>query len=415
MLRGEAEPRLGRPLALRRAPAKAAFGRPTAIAAVVAIALLVRVPFLSHETWDYTNYVSRWYDAIDRQPGFGWLSGTFSNYTPPYLYALWLATTVPLPKLLAVKLVSIVFDFLLAGAAALVVRGIRPGWLPAFAAFAGVLLAPSVVLNSSAWGQCDAVYTAFVVAAVALLVRGRPAWAMLAVGAALAIKLQAVFMLPVFAILTLRQPKLLPSWLLLPLPYALAILPPWLAGRSLPSLLGIYHDQADTYNALTLNAPSVYAFVDARQGWGPYGVLFALVAVGVVCLVVWRLPVRLTPAATLLLALVFNTLAPFLLPHMHERYFFAADVLAVAYAVTRPARWFVPVLVITASTLSYWPFLFSREVLPLEVLAGLMAAALLAMFYDLVQSTRDDRHSTICSRSSTADATAAVALPLDTV
>ena len=428
MLRGESRQRLAGPRTGWRSVASLAGSRQAAVAGVILLAVLVRLPFLPHESWDYTNYVARWYDAIQAHPGFGWLNGTFSNYTPPYLYVLWLATVIPLPAIVAVKLVSIAFDFLLAIAVALVVAEVRPGWKPRFAAFTAVLFAPSVVLNSAAWGQCDAIYAAFAVGAVWLLVRGRPGWAMLVEGVALAIKVQAVFILPLFAVYTLRHPKTLPAWLLVPLPYALAIVPPWLAGRSLSSLLGIYHDQADTYNQLTLNAPSVYAWVDARQAWGPYGVFLALAAVGLLSLVVWRSPLRLTQSGLLLLALAFSLISPFLLPHMHERYFFIADALSVAYAVSRPRRWFVPVLVISASTFSYWPFLYGRDLVPLALLAGLMAAAALVLLYDLAtQSIRDRRetqgeagdpyhsgvvpvtYSAMVSRSSTAEATAATA------
>jgi Gpi18-like mannosyltransferase len=76
---------------------------------------------------------------------------------------------------------------------------------------------------------------------------------------------------------------------------------------------------------------------------------------------------------------VFAIGVPFVLPGMHERYFYLADVLTVVLAFYRPRLWFVPLLVQTASLLSYLPFLFWQQphgpLVDLRVLATLMLAA----------------------------------------
>jgi Gpi18-like mannosyltransferase len=51
---------------------------------------------------------------------------------------------------------------------------------------------------------------------------------------------------------------------------------------------------------------------------------------------------------------------PFFLPRMHERYFYLADVISLLYAFYNPRRWYLPVLIILASTLSYMPYLSSQ-------------------------------------------------------
>jgi hypothetical protein len=53
---------------------------------------------------------------------------------------------------------------------------------------------------------------------------------------------------------------------------------------------------------------------------------------------------------------------------MHERYFYPADVLSIAFAFLYPEFFYVPLLVIGTSFLSYQQFLFERDLVPLPVL-----------------------------------------------
>jgi len=69
--------------------------------------------------------------------------------------------------------------------------------------------------------------------------------------------------------------------------------------------------------------------------------------------------VRLTTTRVVLLGATSATLVPFLLPSMHERYFYLAEVLTVIAAFYLPRRlWHVPVLVQVASFLAYLHVLF---------------------------------------------------------
>jgi hypothetical protein len=50
-------------------------------------------------------------------------------------------------------------------------------------------------------------------------------------------------------------------------------------------------------------------------------------------------------------------LVPFILPKMHDRYFFPADVLSFAVAVLNPELWFIPILYQLISGTAYTAFL----------------------------------------------------------
>ncbi len=94
----------------------------------------------------------------------------------------------------------------------------------------------------------------------------------------------------------------------------------------------------------------------------------------------------LSPQALVLVS-VFTLIAlPFFLPHMHEKYFYLADMVAITYAFIRPSKWYIPVLVISASTLSYMPFLsgaipeFGKFVTSVAFGAVLILIALASLF-----------------------------------
>ena len=60
-----------------------------------------------------------------------------------------------------------------------------------------MILLPTVVMNSSIWGQCDAIYVTFCVGSVYFLIKKRPWLAAAFFGVAFTFKLQAIFFLPV--------------------------------------------------------------------------------------------------------------------------------------------------------------------------------------------------------------------------
>jgi hypothetical protein len=98
-----------------------------------------------------------------------------------------------------------------------------------------------------------------------------------------------------------------------------------------------------------------------------------------------------SPERMILLALISVSLLPFLLPRMHERYFYAADIISTLYALYRPSRWYIPVIVVFASFISYFPFL--SQVAPftlfhgfdLRIPAVIMLIAFVLIFVDLMR------------------------------
>jgi len=94
----------------------------------------------------------------------------------------------------------------------------------------------------------------------------------------------------------------------------------------------------------------------------------------------------MTPPMLILLALTSVLVLPFLLPKMHERYFYPADVLSILFAFYYPGLFFIPLIVVSTSLLSYLPFLFNLEIIPFPILAIFMLVSILIVARRLFSS-----------------------------
>jgi Gpi18-like mannosyltransferase len=118
----------------------------------IILAILLRILLFDFETLDYQNFLSPWYDFIKENGGFPALGKDFSNYSPPYLYLLLLAVYLPLKKLYAIKLITVLFDIAAAVLVFLIVRRKYRSFVIPAAASLVFLFTPTVFINSSMWG-----------------------------------------------------------------------------------------------------------------------------------------------------------------------------------------------------------------------------------------------------------------------
>jgi Gpi18-like mannosyltransferase len=356
-------------------------------------AVYLRYVFREFESRDFTLHTSHWYAAV-RDQGLGATALGVSNYTPPYLYLLHIVSILfpNLAPVVAIKIPACVFDFLCAGLVAAIVRLRYPSSRMPMFAFLAVLLAPTVVANSAIWGQADSIYTSMLLLCAYCLMTGRPVAAILAFGLALSLKFQAMFLAPAIFALWLRRH--IPLWtpLLVPAVYTLLMLPAWLHGRPFSALMSVYAVQSQTYHRLTMNAPNLYSWIPDRF-YAPVliaGLLLMAALGGLFAWLVWRSRARLDEALTLRLCTLSLIMTPFFLPKMHERFFFPADVFAIAYGFFFPRQYYVPIAVGFTSLLAYNRFLLGLDFVPLRGLALVMLGALVAVAGATVRDLKAD-------------------------
>ena len=372
------------------------YARLIVVAVGIVLALALRVSLIDYRSSDFFGYTKDWYATL-KVEGFSAFSHGFSNYNLPYLYLLYIVIRLlpELPAPVAVKIPSLVADFICAWFTYRIVRIKYQGSVLPMLAGLVILFAPTVILNGAFWGQADAIYTAALLATLYFMIERRPALALAAFGVAFSFKAQAVFLAPVLVIMLLR--KGLP-WKYAPialLPPVLALLPAVLAGRPLLDLLLIYPSQADQYQLLSMHAPSLYAWLpdssNIYQYFYPAGlVLAAAIAIFFIAFV-QHSRAKLTPALLTELSLASVLFMPFFLPKMHERYFFPADVISIVFAAFYPEYYYVAIAMSGVSLLAYEPYLFGRELVPMAWLALILLAVLSIVMWRTVRDLFGDQ------------------------
>lgn len=355
---------------------------PTFIWLYVSIAgsLLLRASVLDFESGDYNSFLSKWYDYLvehGRWHGLGSREPA-ATYPPLYLYLISLSTLLPLPKLYAIKLISVLGDYVAALYVWRLAKRKSPAGWSAWLGVTAFLFLPTVVMNGALWGQCDVLYTTGFLASLYYLIERRPQAALVAFGFSSALKPQAIFWCPLLAGLFVARRL---SWKCIwvsPAVYVACGMPAILAGK--PALDALwYGGSLNLTPGLTLGAPNWYQWVFEQHPeifWLP-GVVLTLVATAFFILWIEQNTCEYSSRDRWLvsLALLSVLFPPFLLPGMHERYFFPADVLSVVYAVFVPGGYWAAIMVQFASAFTYLPYLFEQEPVPRSLLSLAMLAA----------------------------------------
>lgn len=330
-------------------------------ALLFSLGLLLRALFLPAKTLDMDSYLL-WYNYI-LENGFGSIGSDYFGYNPPFIYLLALTTLTRsfLHPIIAIKLIPLAFDILSAALVYRIVRVQQPeGTSPLLAALI-FWVAPTIMINSAFWGQTDSLYTSFLLLTVLLLLKERPMPAFFAFGLAFAIKAQAVLLAPFLGILFFKKRIPFKAFLIFPFVYAASFIPAILAGRPIATLFSTYGVQTETFASASKNAANPYFFVN-EQGYQI--ALYTGLVIAAILLLVWVMmygfkKYEITKSNLILTALTSLAIVPYLLPKMHDRYFYPADVFSIILVFFFPKFWFVPVAYQTMSFLSYLPYLFN--------------------------------------------------------
>ena len=134
-----------------------------------------------------------------------------------------------------------------------------------------------------------------------------------------------------------------------------SMLPALIAGRSLVSCLSIYADQTQNYGYLFHNAPTIWRFFEGAD-FESFSVVSVFCAGAAVILFIYFCLTFLKKLEDRDLIKIFflsAMLIPYLLPRMHERYFYMADILALVYFMYDRRKWYIPVTLILSSVIGY--------------------------------------------------------------
>ncbi|MBW7573116.1 hypothetical protein [Caproiciproducens faecalis] len=341
---------------------------------ITVLAMLCRFLLFPFESGDYHQFLQGWYAALKDNGGFAAVGMNIGDYMPTYLYLLAGFTYFPVSGLVAIKLVSSLADIALAYYVMKTVRLKFEDPLYGVMAYAVALFLPSVVLNSAVWGQCDAIFTAALVACVYYFMVDKEYQAVAAYAIAFIFKLQAVFLAPFLLLLLIKRRVKISTFLIIPFVYLLAVLPAMFLGRSMKELLTVYFSQAGQYKMIAMFLPNLYTWLpeDTPEYISAAAVMFAGALTVTALFYLYKKKFVFTDELFVTMALFFALFLPFILPHMHERYFYLADILAVIFAFYFPKMLYVPVVTVLSSTYAVCHNLFNTDFFSVQLLAVIM-------------------------------------------
>ncbi len=360
--------------------------------AVTVVALIARVAFYEFVSGDFHWALDPWLNELRDYGGFNALVIPFGNYTSPYQYLMAAMTYIPgLDNLMVVKIPSITADFVLAASCAWFVWIFTKSKWRSAISYALLLILPSVLLNSSAWGQCDAMYTTILVLFLCMFFKKKTGLALFLYGFALAIKIQAVFVMPAVLFLWLCGKLRIRHLLATALGYFVAFVPAMIVKGDLSPLWYAYTMQTNTVNeTLHANIPNGVTFFTGFEGGNLEMISTALIMIciillGATAMYCWQKKDAFTNESMFVLIAFIGLLVPFILPAMRDRYFFSIEVFSLLYAVIRPSRFYLPVLMQLGILPHYMFYLEAAEnrFAPWNVF--LILAVLVVLFWDLVQ------------------------------
>ena len=362
------------------------------LVAVTTLAFAVRLKFLPFGSADSLRALQVWFAQLKQSGGLAAAGRLAGGYLPPYFYLLALMTYLPGRDLYLIKLLSFAGDIVLAVFALKIVR-LKYAQFWGEIAYAAVLLLPSVVLNSGAWGQCDSFYTAALLACVYFLLRRRPYAAVTAWSVAFVFKPQAIFLAPFLLLMLLCRRIPWRSLLAVPAVYLLAVLPAAASGQDFGELLTVYARRAAAPGEISMYLPnlSVWYPKGTPQAVGTAIVIAAAAAALAGVFWFWRKKFELTDEMLVSLALLSVLFVPYVLPYMRERYYYPADILSVVFAFYFPEKFYVPVITVFSSTYVVCHSLFNTHFLHIRILSVLMLFCLLWVGISTVYLSRDEK------------------------
>lgn len=331
---------------------------------ITTLAIIIRGLFFSVESGDYVQFLSVWFDTLKQNGGLAGIKTPIGDYNVPYLTILACLTYLPISSLVSIKLVSIIFDFFGAITAALIVKKLTStsnySNLLAVITYSIIIFLPTVILNGAAWGQCDFIYTSFILLSLYLLLNKKHFWSLFVYGIAFSFKLQAIFILPLFIIIYLVNKDFsILNFLLIPVANLILSLPALLLGYPLKNLLLVYINQTDTYHNLTMNFPNIYNLMHNYYDLLKLpGIIFTLTVVGTFTMIVWSTKKRISNKDLITYSLWLVLTITFFLPGMHDRYLFVADILSVIYVIINRKNFYLPIFINFTSFSTYIIFLF---------------------------------------------------------
>ena len=352
---------------------------------ITVISIYARIALLDFISGDFEYCVQPWFYELKENGGLSALKLDIGNYNLPYLTILALLTYLPIEPIVSVKMISVICDYICAltimKMVYIILKDNKNKDFYALITYGVILFLPTVLLNSACWGQADSIYVAFMLLALSSLLEEKYLKSFIYLGISFVFKLQFIFILPLFVLVYIAKRKFpLYYFFIIPLVNIVMCLAAIIVGKPISSCIDIYINQASQYNAyLSMNFPGIYNlffptnmynYVEApNEVISKVGIMATLFVFVIIAFMVLYKKIKFNKQQIIEFGLLSIMISTFLLPHMHDRYLFAGDILSVLYLVYNKDKIYVPIGISLISMYGYTGFLFEGSPIPIQYLS----------------------------------------------
>ena len=334
--------------------------------AISLLGILARYVGRDMQTNDMEAFLIPWFNEVSKNGGIKGLHIQVGDYNVLYQTIISIMTYIKMNSIYQYKILSCVFDYLLAfGCSYLLseLTGLKKWGHKFNLIYAAILLLPTIVFNSAFWGQCDAIYTFFVIATLFCMYKKKYVATFAFFGIALAFKLQAIFILPFIICYYLYKEEFSISL------FGVALFTFWFSGvvayafgaNPLQPFI-VYMHQTTEYPRMYLNISSFWMLVgDNWEYLHRLAILVTLCLCGIGLYVILSKKIALDlPEPFLYTATWFVWTCILFLPAMHERYTYPLDILLILLTFMNKKYIKYAALSFLLSLITYGQYLFGN-------------------------------------------------------
>lgn len=298
------------------------------------ISMIFRIFFINIKSDDYLLFLNNWWNKINEYGGFNSLKYTIGDYPDSYMFLLCIGTSITKNSLIFIKVLSAIFDILIFLSGYKIIKYFskedanKYSWI--------LILLPGILVNSAILSQCDSIYTAFVLAFIYNILKNHNKLALSFLGIAISFKLQSLFIAPVILYLIATKKIKIYDLFFIILGFILPFIPTILIGKGLIENIKILMFQTSEYNYFVKSCPNIYSLFLLNYKQINIFLKYSLaIIVGIIAIFIslHKYKDGYNDTTFIYKSFLISTIVVFLLPSMHDRYFYLANILGIIYYI----------------------------------------------------------------------------------
>ena len=146
-------------------------------------------------------------------------------------------------------------------------------------------------------------------------------------------------------------------------------------------------------NKLSMNFPGVYNLLVPTDKYNfayqPFekldkvGILITIFIFVILAFIVLYKKIEFNKESIITVGLVSVIIATFFLPHMHDRYLYMGDILAIMYLFCQKNKFYIPITIELISLYAYSRCLFGNNSIPIQIVSLVLFVVLIILLKEL--------------------------------